>query len=163
MSLSLEVKAEVTITETITGGDVVGSYQVPHAGFNHRILLDGGTTPDLTAGAYQEVAIGGGGTGSIDFTNLLLNSAVVTLSGKQFRAVMLFAPDTNAGDVTVTKGAANGYDGLGGSFSIVLKPGMGQLVFWTLDNATAVGGAAKILDLAGTSGDTVQLSAGAGS
>lgn len=162
-ALSLEVRAEVTVTETLSGDDILGTYQVPHAGYNHRLALDGTTTPDLTGGGYKSATIGGGGTGSIDLTDLTLGAAVTSLSGKQPRALMLYAPDTNAGDVTVTKGASNGYGGLGGSFSLVLKPGMGQLVWWSVDNATAVGGTAKILDLAGTSGDVVQVSAGAGS
>ncbi len=161
MSISTVVEAKVTTTQVLTGDDLIAPSTAIHGGYDDVMTLSGSTTPDETKAAYQTVTLSGS-TGSIDLTSLLLNEVAVTFDGLQPRAIKIKALSTNAGNMTVTKGASTGYTGLGSSFSTVLKAGEWVMFGWTLDNATAVGSGVKILDLAGTSGDSVQLSTVAG-
>lgn len=161
MSIKVDIRAEVTATEVLSGGDIIGTFEVPHAGYNQRLVADANTTPNVTKAAYQQTNMIAG-AGSIDLTNLLLDAAAVTLTGLQPRGILITALPANAGDVTVSKGASNGYTGLGNSFSATLKPGASVMMAWTLDNAVAVGSGAKTLDLSGTGTDGVQLSVVAG-
>lgn len=161
-SISVRVEGKVTTTEFLTNDDLNANSQLLHTGYDDDATLDGTTSPDVTKVAYTTVTLSGA-TGSVDLTALTLNGLAVTLTGLNPRSLKVKAAAANLGDMTVTKGASNGYTGLGGSFSTVLKPGEWVQFGWTLDNATAVGGSVKVLDLAGTSGDSVQVSAAAGS
>lgn len=161
-ALSVDIRAEISATETLSGGDIATPQIVQHTGYNQRLLADGTTTPDLTKAAYEQVNLVAGAA-SIDLTALQLNGAAVDLTGTQPRGILITALAANVGDITVSKGVTNGYTGAGAAFSVTLNPGMSVLLMWTLDNALAVGAGAKTLDLAGTGTDGVQLSAVAGS
>jgi hypothetical protein len=85
----------------------------------------------------------------------------VTLTGLKPRAIRVKALAANSGNVTVVKGASNGYDGMGGSFSVVLEPGQAFMFdFYTAGNAVASNN--KTIDLSGTGTDGVQFSTIAG-
>ncbi len=111
--------------------------------------LTSATTPNVTAHANGSKALTAG-SGSLDLTALTgINGAAVSLDGLKPRAILLENPAANANPITVAKGAANGYTGLGSAFSQVLQPG--QKVIIDLGTAgTAVSSTVKVLDLTGT-------------
>ncbi len=160
MSLAVGIKLNVTTTETLTGDDLVANTTIVHSGYDVARDLTASTTPDVTKASYQTVAMTAGAA-TIDMTALLLNGVAVTLSGLEPRAIRVTALAANAANVTVAKGASNGYDGMGAAFSVTLEPGQGFLFdFAAVGNA--VGGSNKTLDLSGTGTDGVRLTTVAG-
>lgn len=158
MALSTQIQLKVTTTETLTGDDLIANSQLIHSGYDTDTTLTGSTTPDVTKAAYQTVALSGGAA-TVDLTSLLLNGQAVTLDGLQPRAFHF--KNTGAADMTIAKGASNGFTGLGASFSVTLKTGQ-EVAFYLSTNATAVSSTVKTLDLSGTGTDTLQLSVVAG-
>src|SRR5690349_16768697 len=63
------------------------------------------------------------GAATIDMTSLLLNAVAVTFSTLKPRGILVTALTGNGANVTVAKGASNGYDGMGSAFSVTLEPG----------------------------------------
>lgn len=160
MAISVLAKLNVTTTETLTGDDLNADSQLLHSGYDVNRTLTASTTPDATKAAYQTVAMTAGAA-TIDLTSLLLNAVAVTFSGLKPRVVLVTAIAANSGNVTVAKGASNGYDGMGGSFSVTLEPGQ-SFAFDFAAAGNAVGGSNKTLDLSGSGTDGVRLSAVAG-
>jgi hypothetical protein len=158
MSLSTDIKLNISTTETLTGDDLVANSQLLHSGYDVNQTLDGTTTPDITKAAYQTFTLVAGAK-TIDLTDLLLNAAAVTFSGLKPRAIRF--RNTGAAAMTIAKGASNGYTGLGSAFSLTLQPGQSQL-FYLHDQGTAVSGSVKTFDVSGTGTDTLQFSAVAG-
>lgn len=159
-SIATDVKLNVTTTETLTNDDLNASSTLLHNGYDINRSLTGVTSENVTKAAYQTVAMTAGAA-TIDFTSLLLNAVAVTLTGLKPRAILVTALAANAGNVTVVKGASNGYDGMGSAFSVVLEPGQSfAFDFFTAGNA--VGGSNKTLDISGTLTDGVRLSIVAG-
>jgi hypothetical protein len=159
VGLQITIETRMPLYELPTGDDISGTPVVIHGGFDTSTgLLTGSTTPDVTAAAYETVTLSGGAA-TVDLTALTLNGDAVSLSGLKPRAIRF--KNTGANNMTIAKGASNGYDGLGGSFSVTLEPG--QAVMFDLGSAgNAVGGTNKTLDVSGTGTDTLQLSAVAG-
>ncbi|VTS03548.1 unnamed protein product [Gemmata massiliana] len=114
-----------------------------------EVGLTGSGTPNVTAHANGSKALTAG-AGSLDLTALVgINGAAVSLDGLKPRAILFENPATNANPITIAKGAANGYTGLGAAFSHVLQPG--QKVLFNLAAAgTAVSSTVKVFDLTGT-------------
>lgn len=160
MSIAVEIKAQVTTTETLTGDDLIADTQIVHSGYDVSRSLTASTTPDATKCSYQTVAMTLGAA-TVDLTSLLLNGVAVTLTALKPRVVRVTALVANSGSVTVAKGASNGYDGMGSAFSVTLEPGQSFMFeFYTTGNA--VGGSNKTLDLTGSGTDGVRLTTVAG-
>lgn len=98
-----------------------------------------------------------GSTGSIDLTSLTdVLKGSVSLSGLKVQAIKITAKSDNANDFSVTVGASNGYQLSGSDFKVTLKAG--QTVLLTGNEQTPdVGGSAKVFDLAGTSGQSIDV------
>lgn len=159
-TFSTALKLAITTTETLTNDDLNANTSLLHSGYDVTPTLNAASTPDVTAAAYQTFAMVAGAK-TIDLTNLLLQAAVITLTGKKPRALLITALAANAGNTTIAKGASNGYDGLGSAFSITLEPGMSVAVYFSTQG-NAVGSGNKTLDVSGTGTDSVQFSAIAG-
>lgn len=164
MSISTaQVRLDVTTTEALTGDDVIPGTTVIHNQYDVDVMLSGTNAvgaPDVTKAAFQTVAMTAGAV-TVDLTALLLNAGAVTLTGLKPRGLRIQALAANGANVTVVKGASNGYTGMGSSFSVVLAPGQAFL-FWFAATGTAVGSGVKTLDISGTGTDGVRLSVVAG-
>jgi hypothetical protein len=160
MAISAEIRVQATVTETLTGDDLVANTQIVHSGYDVSRTYSGTTTPDITKCSFQTVAMTAGAA-TIDMTALLLNGVAVTLSGLEPRVIRATALTGNAGNITIAKGASNGYDGMGAAFSVTLEPGQ-SFMFEGTTTGNAVGGANKTLDLSGTLTDGVRFTTVAG-
>ena len=102
-----------------------------------------------------------GTTGSLDLTAApLARETAVTfnLTDDYLGAVLLSAPDTNVGVITVKQGASNGFPLLGGASLIVLAPGdTVALVGSAYTLRQKVDSTHKTIDFAGTSLDKVNI------
>jgi hypothetical protein len=78
-------------------------------------------------------------------------------TGLRVQAIKLSNPAANANAITIAKGAAAGYTGLGANFSLTLVPGAEAMLF-NNDGGADIGAANKTLDLTGTG--TQSLSVG---
>lgn len=164
MPLQATYRGELTIVEPVTvtglpaasGGATI---DVTHNGFNTNVAFTTATAPDIELVAVYEKALAAG-TGSIDLvTHTGSNGAVKDFTGKSVRAFKFKAKDTNAGPITLTEGAANGYELLGNAWKVELKPGAEVMGVFPLvaQQAPVVGAAAKVIDLTGTGTDVVQV------
>ena len=148
------------VTEILGGDDVPAGSQIIHNQYDDNITLTASSTPNITGAAFETIAMSAGST-SIDLTSLLLNGTAVSFSGKKLRTLKIKALPGNGANITIVKGASNGYTGLGSSFNIVLKPGQ-AFEFYDAGAGTAVSSSVKTLDVTGAGTDGFQLSATAG-
>jgi hypothetical protein len=158
MSVQLLFATNMTTKETpTTGAPAVDANQsISQSQYNTSKSLSGTTTPPVSLSAKQVFTLTAGAV-SIDLTNLVgLNGAAVSGTGLRVRALKVKAPSGNGAPISVAKGAANGYTGLGASFEVTLPPG-GEMTFYDGGGGGVVGGTNKTLDLSGTgSTDTLQ-------
>lgn len=160
MALTVAMKLNMATLEELTGDDLNANTQILHNGYDINKAFSASTTPDVDTAAFQTKLMSGG-AGTIDLTSLLLNGVAVSASGKKPRGLLITALSGNSGNVTVVKGASNGYTGLGSAFSITLEPGMSVAVDFA-SGGNAVGSGDKTLDLSGTGTDGVRFSFVAG-
>lgn len=154
---------------------VVESIAVDAAGFastsKNRVTYDRGsvaktlsptTTPPVTVHGVGIVTLSSG-SGSLDLRALTgVNGVAVDLNGLKPRAILFENPTSNANPITIAKGASNGYTGLGSSATITLQVGQSALLDMA-DNATAVSGTVKVLDITGTGSQVLKYQIVAGS
>ena len=88
------------------------------------------TTPDVDSAPYSKNLTLTGGTDNLDLYDGLTDPEgnAISLNGKRVRAVKFLAPSTNAGGITITEAASNGYELLGDGFKMILLPGQSVLV-----------------------------------
>lgn len=159
MGLSVDYGTRHTLTQTFDTSATDGGLQ--RSSFDSGVQLDGTTTPAVTEGGFAQKAMTTGAA-TLDLTALVdARSRTFSLSGLKPRTMKILALATNAGAVTISKGASQGYGGLGASFSLTLQPGQ-EVTLYLGSAAVAVSGTVKNLDLAGTGTDGVQLSISAG-
>lgn len=78
-----------------------------------------------------------------------VNGATIVGTGLRVQWAAFENPATNANPITISKGAANGYDGFGADFSLTLPPGASAIIC-TADAGSNISGANSDLDLLGT-------------
>jgi hypothetical protein len=159
MSVNVAYQAKVAVTETLESNvpaTPTGSRSVVHSAWDSAKTLKSDSTPPATKVAAFEQALTGGAA-TIDLAALAgTNGATVAGSGLRVQVLRVKAPATNGNPITIAKGASNGYDGLGASFSHTLVPG-GEATFFLNDAGGDVGGSNKNLDLAGTGVQVLQV------
>lgn len=163
MSVSVSVNIGLTVTETFETVDVplVDSTDAKwKAKLAQVSTLNGSSTPDAEMHADMQVAMVAGAA-TIDFSALTRRGAAVSFSGKAVRAIVFRNPATNANDITIVEGAANGLPLLGANFRIVLKPGH-VFAAYLDDDGPTVGAADKTIDISGTGTQALQMLAVAG-
>ncbi len=157
MSVSLNYTSKVLATETLeTNVPAANDKQVSHNGYDTTATANGSSTPPVSKCAYFEKALSGGAA-SIDLTALVgTNGAAVDGTGLRVQFLKVRNKSASAANITISKGASNGYDGFGSSFSLTLKPGA-EALLRSLDGGTDIGGTNKTLDLAGTGTDVAEV------
>jgi hypothetical protein len=149
MSVKVTQKETFQVVETIeTNMDMASDANVTLA-MNASRVLDAASTPPATKSAFFKKALVDGAS-SIDLTALAgPNAGVVDGTGLRVQAIKLSNPAANANPITIAKGAAAGYAGLGAAFSLTLAPGA-EVTLFNNDAGADIGVANKSLDLTGT-------------
>ncbi len=160
MSVTInECYAKLTVTETLsTNVPAASAPDIIHSAFNiARTNQTSSSTPPVTKIAAFEQALAAGAA-TIDLTSLTgTNGAAVTGEGLRVQYMLLVPKSTNTGVITISKGAANGYDGFGADFSIELPAGAGGALLINDDNGSDIAAGNKTLDLAGTLVESLQV------
>lgn len=122
-------------------------------GLDESLTLTATSTPPVTKLGFGVITLTAGAA-TVDMTSLVgLNGVAISLSGLKPIAIKFQNPSTNANNMTIAKGASNGYTGFGSSFSITIPPGGSVVVYMNTAIAnpfTAVSGSVKTLDITGT-------------
>lgn len=159
MSVELTFQTKVTAVETLetnVPAAAASDKTVTHNGYDTSQSLTGATTPPVDSCAYFEKALSAG-AGTIDLTALTgTNGATINLNGKKPVAIRIRGKAGNANPITITKGAANGYDGMG-DLEVAVKANQ-EFTYYFHTGASAVSGTNKTIDLAGTGSQSVEVS-----
>ena len=156
MGVSLRYVTQLTGSETLIANvPAAVSPVISHSGFNSAAQLNADSTPPVSKVAAFQITLSTGG--AIDLTSLVgTNGAAVDGTGLRAQAIKIKGHADNAAAVVIAQGAANGYDGLGDSFSVALAGGA-EVVIFTADAGADISGTNKILDLSGTDDDLVDV------
>lgn len=162
---SLAYASKVSGVESVSASNAPaatsGTNTISSGGFDTAANLSPSSTPAITSLAYNTVALTAGAA-TIDLTNLTATGGgALSLSGLKIRVIKFKCPTGNAGNMTIAKGASNGWAPIGSTFSQVIPPG-GEVTIYQPSGGTAVGSGAKNLDCSGTGTDTVNVTFGAG-
>ena len=157
MSVSVNYTSKVLTTEVLEANvPAANDKTVQHNGYDTVLSVSGSSMPPVTKCAFFEKALVAGAA-SIDLTSLVgTNGAAVSGTGLRVQFLKFRNKATNANPMTLTKGAANGYDGLGTAFSVALPPG-GEALVRAVDGGSDIGSANKTLDLAGVGTEVAEL------
>ena len=160
MSVKLSYTTNLTATELLESNvpavSTNANKEVKHTGFNKAVTLDGVSTPPATkVAAFEQALVAGAAT--IDLTALTgTNGVSVDGTGLKVQAIKLVNKDTNSAAMTLSIGAANGYDGWGANFEVEVAPGA-EVVLFANDAGSDIGAANKTLDIAGSGTETAQI------
>jgi hypothetical protein len=165
MAVSIDLRMQMTVLETVSGAGLSGTVTIPQDALNFLTSLHALSSPAVTKDSFIAQALTAGAA-TIDLTsmpNALGTAAQVTFSGLKVQCMIIYAPATNTGTITMSRGASNGYglNAAGDSFSIRCCPGFRAVMFFD-DEPPDVGGSAKTIDLAGTGTETLYIGFGAG-
>lgn len=153
LKTTVELKAYETLVSTGAAGPVTTTI-TPTA----NILA---VTSDLDRDAIDLSHTLSGTTGSVDLTAAPLArspASTFDLTDDYLWAVQLSAPSTNADPITVKQGASNGFPLLGAASLVILAPGDTLVLVGTaLTDRQKVDATHKIIDIAGTSTDKVNI------
>lgn len=129
-----------------------------------QLGLSDTTTPPVTKGGKFQVALGGGGTATIDLTAVTtLDGRTVDLTGLKVRTWKATRPATDANDLTIGIGGSNPYRGFGSTYSETVHAGGEVLRFdGGSGSGVAVDSTRKTFDLTGTAGESLVISFTAG-
>jgi hypothetical protein len=154
-TIKLTYQVTATVAETLDAAKVPGAASaaartLTQANFNRASAqLTGTTTPPVSLAALFSKALAAG-VATIDLTALDgTNDLVIDGSGLRVQLLRVRNPATNANPITISIGAANGYDGFGAAFSLTLAPGA-EATLYANDSGSDIGATKKNLDLAGT-------------
>jgi hypothetical protein len=150
MSVSVNYTSKILTTEVLeTNVPAANDKSLQHNGYDTVEARTAASSPPVSKCAFFEKALAAG-VATIDLTALVgSNGAAVDGSGLRVQFVKFRNKAANGNVMTLSKGAANGYDGLGASFSVTIPPG-GEVLVRAQDGGTDIGGTNKTLDLAGT-------------
>jgi len=153
-------KMMLAITETV---DLTGSmtdpaviHKVPDVSSSYTV---GGTPDHDTPWSVinRDVV-----TGDIDLTAITDSKGdALDLTNKKVHAIMITCKSTNVGKTTFQEHVTNGYGIFGLGTSVILEPGASILLLANGGNE-AVSASAKVIDVAGTSGDLFSMCISAG-
>lgn len=151
MSIQASVHCGLVVEETVAVGDVPGSIVIRYD-TTHVTRLNATSTPagsEVWSDGRQLTA----GVDTIDLTDLATqNRTDKDFTGMKLLALHIQANAANAGALTFTEGATNGYALLGASGSVSIPPG-GELLLRYGDGAPDVGSSDAQIDVAGTDTD----------
>ena len=120
---------------------------------NTSKALTSSTTPAVSNGSKQEIALSSG-TKTVDLTALTdANGASISLSGLKVVAVQLENPAANANNMTFAPGSANGCNFMGASGQVTLSPGQ-SIEIYNHTGGPTIGSGIKNIDVTGTGSQT---------
>lgn len=158
-TISVGFISQCAVTETFTGEVSETDNTLLINGLDENLDLNASSTPPATKNAAYTLTLSGG-AGSIDLTALpgLTADETVDMTGLKVQIVKFLTPDTNANNITITRGASNGYGlgAAGASFTVVLPPDSDLLWRFT-DNNPDVASGARIWDVTGTGSQVVHV------
>lgn len=163
-AVKIVFKIESTVTETLPAANVPfgqsGSTNVVHSGLNVSKTFEAGSAAgeNVTQVIQGQIAMVAGAV-TLNLAAAPSTIGVVDLTGLKLRTLHVRAKADNANPITIAKGAANGYTGLGAAFSCTLDPGK-EAAF--MPNATAVAAGVRTLDITGTGAQVLEFIATAG-
>ncbi len=157
MSVDVTYSAQLTVRETLTDNvpaALAANRLVTHNQFNKTSTINSGSSPAATLVASFEQALVAG-VATIDLAALVgTNDIAVVGTGLRVQAIRFVCKAANTAVVSITDGAANGYDGFGTDFFVEL-PASGNFLIETQGGGAVIGGANKDLDLASTDVDAI--------
>jgi len=147
-SVSLALNTTETFDATVMPFVNSGANAVVHTGIDLTQTLNATSSPAISKmAAGQKAMIAGVAT--IDLTAVTHNGAAVDMTGLKMAVWKFRNPSTNANNITITKGAANGYTIGGGTFTVTLKPGQ-QWAHYFFTGGDSVAAGVKTIDISGT-------------
>jgi hypothetical protein len=150
-AMNVTYQSVLTLVETLATGvpAQAANQTITQTGFNKSLSLTGTSTPNTKKGCCANVVLSSG-VATIDMTSLTgSGGGALSISGSKGRFFRFQAPVSNGAGITVSKGASNGFAGVGAAFSVLIPPG-GEFMWYDGGNGTAVDGTHKTFDLAGT-------------
>lgn len=155
MAVSATYVLNVTAIETLAVGvDFAGSKNISHDQLNSSGTLNASSTVPATKVAAFSKALSDGAA-TIDLTALTgTNGAAVDFTGLKVQLVKFKNPVGNAA-MTIKFGAANPYNLLGASWTMILLAGQ-EIALQLNDAAPDVAAGAKNIDISGTGTQTLQ-------
>lgn len=150
------IVSTITTTENLSKSTLLDNKVEHGKGINQALSYNSGSTPDAEM-VYSGTVTLGSGTATLDLTNIANSEGdTIVSTAHKPRAIKIIAASDNDNVITVSKGASNGYTGLGTSFSIGLLAGESFLsIFGTA--VVDISGTVKTLDFAGTGSQTCDI------
>lgn len=159
MSLELSFTQQFRVTETVEDAFTDTAQDTIRKELEQILELDSGTTPDVEDYAIFAVTLSSG-TGSINLAALLHLVGAATISknatGKKVRALAFKTPLANTANMTISKGASNGYAPLGSTYERILAPDTMEAQYFKAAAADVASGA-RVFDLAGGTTDVLYV------
>lgn len=167
-SVSAVVHAKITATETLGATNdalfaSAANRAVVHDQFNFATTLTGSTTPPVTKVASFRATMTDGAV-SIDLTSLTAtHAAALDLTGLKVHGILAKAVATNGATLTLAAHDTNGYElNSEASWLISLHPGATFLYVSAGDTGEDVDATHKVIAVAGTTTDAVDITILAG-
>lgn len=159
---TLQYNSIVTVKQTLDTGinSSASDRTVTQDQINTTKTLSAGTTPPVTKMIWVNQALTAGAK-TLDLTSLTgTNGASVTFSGLKVQSAKFKNPTGNAA-MTIKFGAANPYNLLGASWTLILLAGQ-EITVYGNDATPDVAGGAKDIDIAGTGSEIIEVQLVAG-
>ena len=152
MATTGNVQAKATLYEVLEAG-IDGVSAAAQKTITHSIL--GASHAIAAATMCQNTKAMDGGAGTLDLTALPGTADTVRdLSGLKVQWAWFRNTATNGNAITITFGASNPYDLLGGGEIIVLEVGQ-EIAVWGNDATPEIGSSACEIDISGTLAQTL--------
>lgn len=157
MPVTATYVSEITIDETLADVFLSSSQKtVKHNGLNRTETLNAGSSVPATIGTAYRLTLSAGAA-TIDLRALpATNGGTLDGNGLKVQLVKFRNKPENANDITIVKGATNGYNLAGANFSVTLAPDQ-ELTLYLDDKAPDVSGTAKTLDVTGTGSQILEV------
>lgn len=163
VKITWEIKSTVveTLSATAAPFAATGAAKVTHSALNVSKVLDANSAAgtNVTKVVHGTITLTAGAA-TLNLASVHGTEGTEDLTGLKIRTVQFMAKAANANPITIAKGAANGYTGLGAAFSLTLDPAKSVGLE---ANATAVAAGVRTLDVSGTGTQAVDFIITAGS
>lgn len=114
------------------------------------------TTPAVSEISYESYAMTAGAR-TLDLTTDLIGTGGTNVDLSTLRPRVVYMKNLGAADITITKGASNGCDMFGSSWTEILRPGEELFRKLSSTGPGAIGAANKTIDITGTGTDALDF------
>ena len=157
-----QYNSTVTVKQTLDTGisSSAGDRTLIHDNINTSAVLNASSTIPVTKMIWVNQALTAGAK-TLDLTSLTgTNGASVDFTGLKVQVAKLKNPTGNAA-MTIKFGAANPYNLLGASWTLIILAGQ-EITVYGNDATPDVAGGAKDIDIAGTGSEIIEIQLVAG-